>query len=205
VQNFHDFLAGLDLLEWRPAGYLDPGVLELLAEVGRAPQILWDFISSWDLGNLETRQLRCHETSTHYKWFVHYHDDLRYRIWLHQYKPAPERRSGYAEVPHNHRYSLASLILSGQFKQHFFDVVAGRLTEIPDECAAHSRGDVYSIDWHRVHKLSGVSDRTVTLVVESPVARHFSEAFYSESARPSLCPDFVELHPHLLKARSLTY
>lgn len=198
MKSFDDFLTDLELLDWQPAGYIDPGVLELLAELGRSPQLLWDVIRSWDTANLEARQLRCHETTTHYKWFVHYHETLRYRIWLHQYKPAIERRNGYAEVPHNHRYSLASLILSGQFKQHFFDLVAGELAETREECTAYSPGDVYSINWCRVHKLSDLSDRTVTLVVESPVVRHFSEAFYGASGQPNLCPDFVALHPHLL-------
>ncbi len=198
MKSFDDFLTGLELLDWQPAGHIDPGVLELLAELGRTPQMLWNVIRSWDTMNLETRQLRCHETTTHYKWFVHYHEALRYRIWLHQYKSAVERRNGYAEVPHNHRYSLASLILNGQFKQHFFDVVAGELAETPGECTAYSPGDVYSINWCRVHKLSGLSDHTVTLVVESPVVRHFSEAFYGASGQPNSCPDFVALHPHLL-------
>lgn len=177
---------------------MDPGVLELLADLGRRPHLLWDFIGSWDEGDLETRQLRCHETSTHYKWFVHYHENLRYRIWLHQYKSADERRDGYAEVPHNHRYSLASLILNGQFKHHFFDLVSGNLVEAHHRCVAYSRGDVYSVDWRCVHKLSGLSDHTMTLVVESPLARHFSEAFYGSSGMPSLCPDFVALHRQLL-------
>jgi hypothetical protein len=198
LNSFDDFLSGLELLDWHPAGHMDPGVLELLANLGRRPHLLWDFINSWDEGNLETRQLRCHETSTHYKWFVHYHENLRYRIWLHQYKSADERRSGYAEVPHNHRYSLASLILNGQFKHHFFDLVSGVLVEAHQRCEAYSRGDVYSVDWRHVHKLSGLTDHTMTLVVETPLARHFSEAFYGPSGTPNLCPDFVALHRQLL-------
>jgi len=198
MNSFDEFLSGLELLDWQPAGHMDPGVLDLLADLGRRPHLLWDFIGSWDEVNLETRQLRCHETSTHYKWFVYYHEKLRYRIWLHQYKAAMERRNGYAEVPHNHRYSLASLVLNGQFEHHFFDVVAGDLIEISERCEAYSRGDVYSVDWRSVHKLSGLSDHTVTLVVESPVARHFSEAFYGSSGPPNLCLDFVALHGQLL-------
>ncbi len=62
----------------------------------------------------------------------------------------------------------------------------GLLAEISEECQKYSQGDVYSVNWHSVHKLSNMSDHTVTLVVESPVARHFSEAFYDESGRPRI-------------------
>lgn len=199
LNDFRDFLTRLEILKWHPAGHIDPAVLQLLAEIGNYPQLIWEVVKSWDSGNLEKRQLRCHETSTHYKWFMHYDDRLQYRIWLHQYKSSTERKSGYAEVPHNHRYSLASVLLRGQFVHHFFETIDGVLVELPEKCESYSQGDVYSVDWHSVHKLSGLSDHTVTLVVESPVARHFSEAFYSESGAPSLCPDFVELHPNLLR------
>jgi hypothetical protein len=196
--GFHDFLTRLESLDWRPAGYIDPTVLELLSEIGTDPQLIWEVIRSWDNQNLEKRQLRCHETSTHYKWFTHYHDKLQYRVWLHQYKSFAERKNGYAEVPHNHRYSLASVVLRGRFRHHFFENLDGVVAEVPEKCQEYSQGDVYSVNWRRVHKLSDLSDHTVTLVVESPVARHFSEAFYDESGRPSICRDFVELHSHLL-------
>jgi hypothetical protein len=51
-----------------------------------------------------------------------------------------------------------------------------------------------------VHKLSAVHDHTVTLVVESPVVRHFSEAFYDQTGQPSLVYDFVGLHARLSEA-----
>lgn len=198
MMDFHDFLARLESLDWDPAGYIDPTVLELLGEIGASPQLVWEVIRSWDDQNLEERQLRCHETATHYKWFVHYHEKLQYRIWLHQYKSAANRKIGYAEIPHNHRYSLASVVLRGQFRHHFFENTGGLLSEVPEKGRRYSQGDVYSINWHLVHKLSDLRDHTVTLVVESPVARHFSEAFYDESGLPRICPDFVELHPRLL-------
>jgi hypothetical protein len=52
------------------------------------------------------------------------------------------------------------------------------------------------ISWTE-RNLSSVCERTVTLVVESPVVRHFSEAFYNESGAPSRFYDFVELHSRL--------
>jgi len=62
--DFHDFLTRLESLDWHPAGYIDPTVLELLGEIGTDPKLIWEFIRSWDDQNLEKRQLRCHETTT---------------------------------------------------------------------------------------------------------------------------------------------
>jgi hypothetical protein len=197
LKSLHDFQRKLELLEWNPAGYIDPEVLRLLAEVGREPRLVRDVVNSWTAKSLQKRQLSCHETSTHYKWFVFYHNQLRYRIWLHQYKLPSERGVGHAEIPHNHRYSLASVILRGGFVHHFFERTEGKLIELAQESRSYSRGDAYMLDWQRLHKLSALTDHTITLVVESPVVRNFSEAFYSESGQPNLFYDFVGLHSRL--------
>jgi hypothetical protein len=200
MKEFCDFLHELDLLTWCPAGYLDPGVLDLLRELGSAPELVSRTVNSWNARNLETRQLLCHETATHYKWFIYYHKALRYRVWLHQYKALDERRTGYATVPHNHRYSLASLVLRGGFDHHYFERRGEELIELTDERRSYSGPDAYTVDWRRVHMLSAVRDHTITLVVESPVVRHFSEAFYDHTGQPSLVYDFVELHTRLSEA-----
>jgi hypothetical protein len=197
LKSFDDFLRGLELLEWSPAGYIDPRLIRLLDQVVREPHLVAEVISSWNSKDLDKRQLRCHETSTHYKWFVSYHKKLRYRIWLHQYKLRGERNIGHAEVPHNHRYSLASAILQGGFVHHYFERTSKSVVELVQERRSYCRGDTYVVDWRRLHKLSGLSDHTVTLVVESPVVRHFSEAFYGDSSKPSLFYDFAGLHSRL--------
>jgi hypothetical protein len=197
MKSFNDFLQRLERVEWSPVGYIDKDVLELLTELGRAPWLIREAVDSWNPRQLEKRGLRCHETTTHYKWFVHYHESLQYRVWLHQYKSHNERRRGHAEVPHNHRYSLASLIVLGGLVNHHFERADGRLRELEAERRSHSQGDVYMVEWRRVHKLSGLSDGTVTLVVESPVVRHFSEAFYDGTDQPRLFYDFTGLHSRL--------
>jgi hypothetical protein len=169
----------------------------LLTEIGQEPGLVNEAIKSWDGDKLDARQLKCHETTTHYKWFVHYDEELRYRVWLHQYKPLGERAAGHAAVPHNHRYSLASVILDGGFTHHFFERSEDGVTEMIQERRSYLPGDVYSVDWQQLHMLSGLRDHTLTLVVESPAARHFSEAFYGESGDPRLFYDFVELHSRL--------
>lgn len=198
MKNIHDFLRRLERHQWSPAGYIDPGVLELLAEVGREPSLVGATVNSWNAANLEKRQLRCHETATHYKWFVYYHKQLHYRVWLHQYKMTGDRNIGHAEVPHNHRYSLASVILRGGFVQHFFERGNGSLVELTQERRSYARGDAYSVEWNQLHKLGELIDHTITMVVESPTARHFSEAFYGESGEPKVFYDFVEMHSQLL-------
>jgi hypothetical protein len=197
VKSFQDFLQRLESLEWSPAGYIDPRLLGLLAEVGREPGLIQEAVRSWTVNDLDKRQLRCHETTTHYKWFVYYHQRLRYRIWLHQYKLSGDRKVGHAEVPHNHRYSLASVIVRGGLVHHSFEKVEGELVELAHERCPYSRGDSYTVGWQQVHKLSNLSDHTLTLVVESPIVRHFSEAFYGESDMPRLFYDFVGLHARL--------
>jgi hypothetical protein len=191
VKDFNAFMQRLEMLKWDPPGHLDSQLLDVLAELGEEPQVIWDVVRSWNTANLDFRQLSCHETSTHYKWFVYYHSTLRYKVWLHQYKPLGERKVGHAEVPHNHRYSLASLIVRGGFTHHRYEQVGDGLSELPQECSKYTRGDAYFVDWRQVHRLSDVMDQTVTLVVESPVARHFSEAFYAESGEPSMFYDFI--------------
>lgn len=197
MESFHNFLSSLELLDWSPVGHIDPKILDLLAEVGEQPSLIQEAVRSWNLKDLDRRQLRCHETATHYKWFVYYHRKLHYRIWLHQYKLPGERHLGHAEVPHNHRYSLASVIVRGGFVHHSFARTHGEVIELPDERMSCSQGDAYTVDWARLHKLSELSDHTLTLVVESPVVRHFSEAFYDGSATPRLFYDFVALHASL--------
>jgi hypothetical protein len=198
VETFDDLLGSLENLRWDPVGHLDPGITALLTRVGSEPALVRDLVHSWDRLSLEERQLRCHETSTHYKWFLFYHSDLRFKVWLHQYKSGRDRQTGYAEVPHNHRYSLASVLLSGGFAHHVFDRVDGGLEELTDERRSYRTGDSYTVPWQQLHKLGALADHTVTLVVETPVVRHFSEAFYSGSAEPVRFYDFVELHSRLI-------
>lgn len=202
MESIQHFLTRLERFEWSPLGYIDPRVLDLLAEAGRDPRFIQEAVRSWTLEDLDKRQLRCHETSTHYKWFIFYHEKLHYRVWLHQYKLSLERKLGHAEVPHNHRYSLASLIVRGGFLHHSFEQTDGKLVEVTSKQRSYLAGDTYSINWQQVHMLSRLEDRTLTLVIESPVVRHFSEAFYAGSDAagsdaPILFHDFAGLHTQL--------
>lgn len=183
---FRDFLRTLEMLDWSPPGHIDPRATDLLAEVSQQPDLIRDVVGSWDAASMEERQLRCHETTTHYKWFIYYHKSIRYRIWLHQYKLQGERKTGHAEVPHNHRYSLASVILRGGFDHQLFDRTADGLIESGSMRTSYAKGDSYAVPWQQVHKLDNLADHTLILVVESPVVRHFSEAFMATRASRAL-------------------
>jgi hypothetical protein len=200
VYNFADFLNRLEETSWDPAGHLDDTVLGLLAELDGERDLLYREVLSWAAGNLEYRGLRSHETTTHYKWFVYYHETLSFRVWLHQYKSADERVPGHAEVPHNHRYSLASLVISGGFDHHIFHQHKLGLREQASSVRPFRAGDTYTVRWDEIHKLSNLLDHTLTLVIESPIVRHYSEAFYADADRPRRFYDFAGLHSSLCEA-----
>jgi hypothetical protein len=62
---------------------------------------------------------------------------------------------------------------------------------------SYFQGDSYTVKSDQVHKLSGLVDHAVTLAVETPLVRHFSEAFYQESGEPRVFYDFAGLHSQL--------
>lgn len=80
MKNLEQFLRQLEDLEWSPAGHMEEAVLPLLAEMGRERRLLIEAVSSWTAKNLEKRQLRCHETATHLKWFVHYNNEIGFKL-----------------------------------------------------------------------------------------------------------------------------
>lgn len=203
MHSFEDFLNCLEDARWTPAGYIDDSVTKLLAELGGELEILHQEVLSWREQNLEYRGLRSHETATHYKWFVYYHKKLTYRVWLHQFKPISERAFGHAEVPHNHRYSLASLIVAGGFDHHLFCRGGPELREARKPVRSFRAGDTYAVQWNEVHKLDNLRDRTLTIVVESPIVRHYSEAFYEGTGRPRRFYDFAGMHASLCEATEL--
>ncbi len=204
MKSLKAFLRQLETLVWSPAGYIDPRLPNLLQLVGQRPEIIHDAVAAWKERDLEKRGLRCHETATHYKWFIHYNERLHYRVWLHQYKTQEERLLGHAEVPHNHRYSLGSLIVNGGFDHHIYERSDNGLVELTDRRRLLLPGNAYTVEWLQVHKLSALREHTLTLVVETPVVRHFSEAFYDEECQPSIFYDFVELYGRLFDATSMT-
>jgi len=63
------------------------------------------------------------ETPTHYKWYMGHTRDGSANVWLHEYKPAETRSSGYAQSVHNHRYPMSVLLLAGGYRYARYAVV----------------------------------------------------------------------------------
>jgi hypothetical protein len=91
--------------------------------------------------------------------------------------------AGHAAIYHNHRYSFASLVLSGGYQQVRSNIElrtleqAARIQDIREEYI--TKGDVVRINHQEFHRLGSFHTHTITLVVKCPVAK--SESFSVDS------------------------
>lgn len=199
LRGFGDFLDRLHEVRWSPPELVPAGVVSLLAGLRDRPWILRDEVMAWASGDLELRGMKSRDTSTHYKWFIDRAESSGCRVWLHQYKPRATRGRGYAVVPHNHRYSFASIILRGGFTHHRFQRQGEHLGEVLRQREVFRADKIYTLTYDEIHSLSDISDLTMTLVVESPVIRNYSEAFYDEAGKPKKFSDMVALYPSVMQ------
>jgi hypothetical protein len=74
------------------------------------------------------------EKTTHFKWFVAEDADRAFKVWLHEYKPASQRRTGHATVAHNHRFwfTLSLLVQSAPVRSYSDVFEGGRMTRYHD-------------------------------------------------------------------------
>lgn len=114
------------------------------------------------------------ETSTHYVWPLHLCSN-GYGLAINEFKGADHTGSGYATVIHNHRYSFASLMLSGRYTQIQSEVEipipgqAGRIDDIAQ--LDMTEGCISTINHNEFHRLTEVSNNTVTLLLKCPAAK----------------------------------
>ncbi len=142
--------------------------------------LVHDHMLSWNIDQMAARDNGSHNTGTHYKWLVHRDKDLRFTLWIHDYKPAEERGPGYAEVPHNHRYDLCSIILHGGY----LSVLYGSGDDLqPIDKEMFRPGDVLNLRHYDIHALTEICEGTLTLFIEGPTVRNFSTAFYLDGSR----------------------
>jgi hypothetical protein len=137
-----------------------------------------------------------HETSTHFKWLVSRHERPRFTIWLHDYKPESERRHGYAEVAHDHRYDLASVILAGGYTAEELEANDDG-SVVPVASARFDVGDVMRLGADAIHRLTAIDEGTITLMVEGEPKRHSSTAYYPDEPRVRTFLDFTGRWPEL--------
>lgn len=176
--------------EWRKEAAV------ILTHTEDLSSIVTDYIESLSSREQSANDLGSHETSTHYKWLLHRDEDLRFTLWSHEYKPATLRRPGYAEVPHNHRYDLCSIILNGGYVSILYDVSDG---VSPISKPVFKPGDILSLRYEEVHALTGIREGTVTLFIEGPRIRNYSTTFPLEGGGHNFV-DFGGRRPGFLKA-----
>lgn len=131
--------------------------------------------------------LNCRETATHWKWFVG-GDPAGPQIWIHEYKPRGERRPGYADSIHDHRYSFCSALVRGGYR-HVVYSVQSNMPAVVDEALLVSPW-IHSVDADVVHSVSDIVDSTLTLIVQGPPRRHFSTEYRTDGAPPQKHWDF---------------
>ena len=143
------------------------------------------------------------ETPTHYKWFLGA-DDSGSRVWLHEFKPASERSTGYVQSPHNHRYSFTAVVLAGSYRNLAvdvdFDEASLEITHLKERTRTEiAAGDRYWMSSADYHGLTDLADGTVSVVLESPQERPCS---YSVNDRGSHVIRHVPLEERLDDLRS---
>jgi predicted metal-dependent enzyme (double-stranded beta helix superfamily) len=144
------------------------------------------YMRSWEPAVRAAMMDASHETSSHYKWLTYRSYAPRFTVWLHDYKNASARGPGYAQVPHNHRYDLCSILLTGGYDSVWYN--AGQhLTEVRRQTFV--AGDVLSMAHDEVHSLTNIVDGTQSLFLEGPPRRNFSTSFPVEGD-PQVWVDF---------------
>ena len=127
------------------------------------------------------------ETPTHYKWHMFTAPDRAFTVWLHEYKPAATRSTGYAQTIHNHRYPMSALVLTGGYycTRYKMEKATG------DDCAEVqatrgwqlSSGSVYSMHANDFHSVAQIRDGTVSLLVQGHPCRPYSISVDARSRR----------------------
>jgi hypothetical protein len=125
---------------------------------------------------------RSRETTTHYKWLLAWDRPQGMKIWLHEFKPASERRPGYAATVHNHRYPFTAIALSGGYTNVQYDIVFDAESLRVDRCDVVgsqdlTSGQTYSMEPDGYHYVDEIEDGTKTLIMEFPAVASASYSF----------------------------
>jgi hypothetical protein len=122
-------------------------------------------------GDLDDLARQSRETTSHFKWLIAADRGGQARVWLHEFKPAHERRPGYASTVHNHRYAFTSTVLSGSYANHRYRVAFDPETlavTAYDSLGSDALvpGDSYSMSPDEYHRVDDIEDGTRTLITE---------------------------------------
>jgi hypothetical protein len=128
------------------------------------------------------------ETSTHYVWPL-YVGRGGHALAINEFKEPCQITVGYANTLHNHRYSFASLILSGgygQVRSRVEIVEPGHIAWIHEVGKENMiEGGMQVVNHAEFHRLSDISSGTVTLLVKCPAAEEGSISVDMKTLRVS--------------------
>jgi predicted metal-dependent enzyme (double-stranded beta helix superfamily) len=141
-----------------------------------------------------------HDTATHYKWLIYRSARPRFTIWLHEYKDAANRGPGYAQVPHDHRYNIVSLIINGGYIATVWCLAEGKLLD--GETTTYRQSDVMSLSHDKIHNLCEILPNTITLVIEGARIKPQSTSYDLATKQQRMFPDFPASWPRLKDALS---
>jgi hypothetical protein len=183
-------------------------ISELLTRVGdvcigselEASQVLADFAESVSNRELcdglqqwlsipssgDELQRSARETSTHYVWPLRVYQK-GYGLFLNEFKPGAQVTPGHATTVHNHRYSFATLVLTGGYRQirHSVDITDGaRTAQITELGFEHAKeGQVLAVNDQDFHRLAEIQDGTITLLLKCAPVKEFSTSVDMASHR----------------------
>lgn len=111
------------------------------------------------------------ETTTHFKWLLACDRARGSKVWLHEFKPACERRPGYASTVHNHRYPFTAIALSGGYTNKRYRVAYEEASLRVLDCDLVGsdelvEGSTYQLQPDEYHSVDDIEDGTQTLIME---------------------------------------
>jgi hypothetical protein len=201
MNNFDRLDSILDTIEWSRDSVAQKQINAFLSGFAPEQGAFWQQLKRFAQSQQTKLERLSVETPTHFKWLIYFSGEYHYRVWLHLYKPVMSRGSGYAIIPHNHRYSFTSLILRGGFCSTEYEI-KHRDGSVFSECVAVKRnrletGKIYTLSSESVHALSDFIHPCATLIVQNPPVKTYSESFNPGSGQ-------ISVHHQLSLDRFLT-
>jgi hypothetical protein len=136
-------------------------------------------LAAWAREGMHGRDLLCHETGTHFKWFLG--TTAERVLWLHQYKPTDARSATYAETIHDHRYSFVSVVLAGGYDHVHYEIRPDGPVAVRTE--QYRAPDDYVLDADAPHRVTGLLDGTLTVILQGPARKDHSTVFHPDGRR----------------------
>ena len=180
--------ATLSQLPWAddPAASIRQAIGILRAFTGGLRAVT-SWLSALDESGIQHVVDRSVERPSHIKWYLA--GTSEYRVWLHEYKVEALARAvgSFASSIHNHRYSFASLVLSGQLQAEIYAVERNHPSLLSQRVLGV--GDTHLLAADDVHSAYALLPGTMTLVIEGPKARDFSVVYSLNGEAPRVVHD----------------